>query len=43
MSNKLRPEVNEELIRAVKVKYPNETALLGIAETVEWALKKLLN
>jgi hypothetical protein len=39
---KLRPEVDEQLIKAVKVKYPNETALLGIAETVEWALKTFL-
>jgi len=42
MSNKLRPEVDEQLIKSVKIKYPNETALLGIAETVEWALKELL-
>lgn len=39
--SKLRPEINIELIKAVKIKYPKETALLGIAETVEWALKKV--
>jgi hypothetical protein len=42
LSNKLRPEIDEQLIKAIKCKFPNETALLGIAETVEWALRKLL-
>lgn len=42
MSNKLRPEVDEQLIKDIKVKHPSETALLGIAETVEWALKQFL-
>ncbi len=42
LSNKLRPEIDEELIKSVKIKYPKDTALLGIAETVEWALKRFL-
>jgi hypothetical protein len=37
-----RPEINEELIRKVKIAFPKETAMLGVAETVEWAMKKLL-
>ena len=37
-----RPEINEDLVRKVKMKYPKETALLGVAETVEWALKQVL-
>jgi hypothetical protein len=37
-----RPEINAELIRQVKIAYPKETAMLGVADTIEWAIKKLL-
>ena len=37
-----RPEINEELVRKVKIAFPKETGMLGVAETVEWAMKKLL-
>jgi hypothetical protein len=37
-----RPEINEDLVRKIKIAYPQETAMLGVAETVEWAMKKLL-
>ena len=37
-----RPEINEDLVRKIKIAYPKETGMLGVAETVEWAIKKLL-
>lgn len=37
-----RPEIDEKLVRQIKVAYPRETGMLGVAETVEWAIKKLL-
>jgi len=39
---KVRPEINEDCILKVKVAYPEETAMLGNAETVEWAINKAL-
>ena len=38
---KCRPEIDEDLIRKIKVKF-SETAMMGIAETVEWCMKTLL-
>ena len=38
----IRPEINEELIRKVKMVYPKETCMLTNAETVEWAIKKAI-
>ncbi len=34
-----RPEINEDLVRKIKATFP-ETAMMGIAETIEWAIKK---
>lgn len=39
----VRPEINEDLIRKIKVKYPEQTAMLSNAETVEWAINKALS
>jgi len=38
----LRPQIELDLVRKVKMKFPKETGMLGIAETVEWALKELI-
>jgi hypothetical protein len=38
----VRPKINEDLIRKIKIAYPKDTGMLGNAETVEWAIKKLL-
>lgn len=40
--SKARPEIKKDLIKQIKVKFPEETAMLTNAETVEWALKKVL-
>jgi hypothetical protein len=38
----IRPEINEELILKIKIKYPRETAMLTNAQTIEWAINKIL-
>ena len=40
---KVHPYIDERLVQKIKVKFPEETCMLGIAATVEWALKRLLN
>jgi hypothetical protein len=37
-----RPQINEELIKKIKIAYPEETVMLTNAQTLEWAIKKLL-
>jgi len=39
---KVRPEIDEDLIRKIKCEYTKETAMLSVAGTVDWALKQLL-
>lgn len=38
----VRPEINEELIKKIKLAYPEETVMLTNAQTLEWAINKLL-
>jgi hypothetical protein len=38
----VRPEINEDCILQIKCAYPRETGMLTNAETIEWAIKKLL-
>jgi hypothetical protein len=40
--NMIRPEIDEDLIRKIKMNYPTETWKLGNAETITWAVNKLL-
>jgi hypothetical protein len=37
-----RPKINEELIKKIKIAYPEETSMLTNAQTLEWAINKLL-
>jgi hypothetical protein len=37
-----RPEIDEDLVRKLKMTFPKETALLGIKETIEWAIQRLI-
>jgi hypothetical protein len=38
----IRPQINQESIRKLKIAYPEETAMLTNAQTLEWAINKLL-
>jgi len=39
---KIRPYVDENDIIRLKKKYPQETIKLSLPQTVQWAIKKLL-
>lgn len=39
----VRPYIDEDLVRKIKLAFPNETALLDIGATIEWAIKKALD
>ena len=38
----IRPEIDQDLIKKIKVAYPEETCMLTNAQTLEWAINKLL-
>jgi hypothetical protein len=38
----IRPEINQDLILKIKIEYPRETAMLTNAQTIEWAINKIL-
>lgn len=42
MGKIIRPQVDEDLVRQVRVKFPAETAGLTNAETLAWVLKRLI-
>jgi len=39
---KVRPEIDQNLIKKIKIAYPEETGMLTNAQTLEWAINKLL-
>jgi hypothetical protein len=39
---KIRPEIDQNLVKKVKIAYPEETSMLTNAQTVEWAINKIL-
>ena len=40
--SKIRPEINEELVRKVKLTFP-QTVMMGNAETLEYAIQWALD
>lgn len=42
MGKTIRPELDEEYVRKIKARYPDETNLLSNAATIRWALDRFL-